>query len=71
MSFDCSEFKEIADKIQNFKSLPNEGRYSTAIGRYYYFIFLKIRDTIYGIDEREEIKKYFKNSVTVKLIRKK
>ena len=69
MSFDCSEFKEIADKIQNFKSLPNEGRYRTAIGRYYYFIFLKIRDTIYGIDEREEIKKYYFSGLIHKFIR--
>ncbi len=24
MSFDCNEFKEVADKIQNFNSLPDE-----------------------------------------------
>ena len=64
MSFDY-----IADKIQNFKSLPNEGKYRTAIGRYYYFIFLKIRDTIYGIDEREEIKKYYFSGLIHKFIR--
>jgi len=69
MSFDCNEFKEVADKIQNFNSLPSEGKYRTAIGRYYYFIFLKIRDIIYNIDEREKIRKYYFSGLIHKFIR--
>ncbi|ADC69832.1 hypothetical protein MFS40622_1153 [Methanocaldococcus sp. FS406-22] len=69
MTFNVEEFKEIADKIPNFKSLPNEGRYRTAIGRYYYYTFLKIRDIILEVDEREEIRDYFKTGKSHHLVR--
>ena len=69
MVFNVEEFKEIADKISNLKSLPNEGKYRTAIGRYYYYTFLKIRDMILEIDEREEIRDYFKTGKAHILVR--
>ena len=69
MTFNIEEFKEIADKISNFESLPNEGKYRTAMGRYYYYTFLKIRDMILEIDEREEIRDYFKTGKAHLLVR--
>ncbi|ACX72907.1 conserved hypothetical protein [Methanocaldococcus vulcanius M7] len=69
MEFKCEEFKEIADKLPNFKSFPNEGKYRTAIGRYYYYTFLTIRNMIYRVDERDEVKKYFFSGLIHSFIR--
>ncbi|GEM_PF-1776109 len=69
MGFKCEEFKEIADNLPNFKSLPNEGKYRTAIGRYYYYTFLTIRDMIYRVDERDEIEKYYSSGLIHSFIR--
>ncbi|ACX72881.1 conserved hypothetical protein [Methanocaldococcus vulcanius M7] len=52
--FDIDEFKEIAEKLPTFKSLPDEGKYRTAIGRYYYYIFLKLREIAKEIEEDRE-----------------
>ena len=48
------EFKEVAEKLSNFKSLPDGGKYRTAIGRYYYYIFLKIREIIKEVEKDRE-----------------
>ena len=48
-------FYDVAEKIKDDKNYKAESRYRTAIGRYYYFIFLKIRDLILKIDKRPEI----------------
>ncbi|WP_456374767.1 hypothetical protein [Methanocaldococcus sp.] len=69
LTFNVEEFKEIADKLPNFETLPYEGRYRTTIGRYYYYTFLKIRDIILKIDEREEIHDYFKTGKAHLLVR--
>jgi len=52
--FNIDEFKEIAEKLPTFKSLPNEGKYRTAIGRYYYYIFLKLREVVKEIEQDRE-----------------
>ena len=69
MGFKCEEFKAIADNLPNFKSLPNEGRYRTAIGRYYYYTFLTVRDMIYRVDKREDIEKYYSSGLIHSFIR--
>jgi hypothetical protein len=69
MGFKCKEFKEIADNLPNFKSLPNEGRYRTAIGRYYYYTFLTVRDMIYKVDKREDVEKYYSSGLIHSFIR--
>jgi hypothetical protein len=43
-------FYDVAEKIKDDKNYKAESRYRTAIGRYYYFIFLKIRDLILKVD---------------------
>jgi uncharacterized protein (UPF0332 family) len=52
MRFDIDEFKEVAEKLPTFKSLPDEGKYRTAIGRYYYYIFLKLRNIIRYVENK-------------------
>ena len=69
MAFNVEEFKEIADKISNFESLPNEGKYRTAIGRYYYYTFLTVRDMIYEVDKREDVEKYYSSGLIHSFIR--
>jgi len=69
MTFNVEEFKEIADKILNLETLSEEGKYRTAIGRYYYYTFLKIRDIILKIDKREGIHDYFKTGKAHLLVR--
>ena len=69
MGFKCKEFKEIADNLPNFKSLPNEGRYRTAVGRYYYYTFLTVRDVIYEVDKREDVEKYYSSGLIHSFIR--
>jgi uncharacterized protein (UPF0332 family) len=51
---DVDEFKEVAEKLPTFKSLPDEGKYRTAIGRYYYYIFLKIREIVKEVEKDRE-----------------
>ncbi len=69
MGFRCDEFKEIANNLPNFKSLPNEGKYRTAIGRYYYYTFLMVRDMIYKVDKREDVEKYYSSGLIHSFIR--
>jgi len=69
MEFKHEEFKEIADNLPNFKSLPNEGKYRTAIGRYYYYTFLTVRDMIYKVDKREDVEKYYSSGLIHSFIR--
>ena len=45
-------FYDVAEKIKDDKSYKSEDRCRTAIGRYYYFIFLTIRDLILNVDKR-------------------
>ena len=45
-------FYNVAEMIKEDKSYKAEDRYRTAIGRYYYFIFLTIRDLILEVDKR-------------------
>ncbi|CAB3287344.1 conserved protein of unknown function [Methanocaldococcus lauensis] len=67
--FNVDEFKEIAEKLPNFETLPKEGKYRTAIGRYYYSIFLTLREIIWDIDKREELEKYYTSGLVHKIIR--
>ena len=48
-------FYDVVEKIKDDKSYKAEDRCRTAIGRYYYFIFLTIRDLILKVDKRPEI----------------
>jgi hypothetical protein len=52
--YNINEFKEVANKVPNYKSLPDEGKYRTAIGRYYYFIFLKLREIVKDVEKDRE-----------------
>ena len=52
--FNIGEFKEVANKVPNYKSLPDEGKYRTAIGRDYYFIFLKLREIVKDVENDRE-----------------
>lgn len=52
--FDTNEFKEVASKVPNYRSLPDEGKYRTAIGRYYYYIFLKLREIVKDVEKDRE-----------------
>jgi hypothetical protein len=52
--FNPNEFKEVADNVLNFESLPDEGKCRTAIGRYYYYIFLKIREIVKEVERDRE-----------------
>ena len=45
-------FYDVAETIRDDKSYKAEDRYRTAIGRYYYFVFLTIRDLILNVDKR-------------------
>ncbi len=45
------------------------GSYRTAIGRYYYYTYLRIRDTILQCDTRQRVEQVLKNSSSHYLVR--
>ncbi len=45
-------FYDVAEVLKDDKNYKAEDRYRTAIGRYYYFIFLTVRDLILKVDGR-------------------
>lgn len=48
-------FHEIAETIKDDENYKSESRYRTSIGRYYYYIYLTVRDLILKSDKRPNI----------------
>lgn len=49
-------FYNLANQLFNDTNYKSEDRYRTTIGRYYYYIYLKIRDLILKSDKRPNIR---------------
>jgi len=55
-------FYDVAEVLKDDKNYKAEDRYRTAIRRYYYFIFLTVRDLILKADRRPLIQSLLNSS---------
>ncbi|WP_175059471.1 hypothetical protein [Thermococcus sp. 2319x1] len=68
----AQEFKDVANYLRSLNNVEfQEGKERTAISRFYYYIFLRLRnEIIFNLDTRDVIKKLLSSSKAHSLVRR-